>query len=84
MYKHLPDDVFNKGQVLIGAIDRGNNFWVFSSTKNIPIYGFAIKGRPLFNNSCLTNYFSIIIACYVPCDCKGVSSIDSKHEKRTS
>ena len=72
MCKILPDeeDGFNNGQVLISAADGGNNFRVFSSTKNIPTYGFAIKGCPVFNNSCLPTYISIIIACYVPRDCK--------------
>ena len=64
------EDGFNNGQVLIGAADGGNDFRVFNSTKDIPTYGFAIKGCPVFNNSCLPNYFSIIIACYVPRDCK--------------
>ena len=72
MCKILADeeDGFNDGQVLIGAGDRGNDFRVFNSSKHIPTYGFAIKGCPVFNNSCLPTYISIIIACYVPRDCK--------------
>ena len=63
------EDGFNKGQVLIGAGDVGNNFRVFSSTKDIPTYGVAIKGCSEFNQSCLPGSFEIAIACYVPCDC---------------
>ena len=63
------EDGFNNGQVLIGAGDSGNNLRVFSSTKNIPTYGFAIKGCSEINQSCLPNSFETTIACYVPCDC---------------
>ena len=63
------EDGFNKGQVLIGAGDGGNNLRVFSSTKEIPTYGIAIKGCSEINQSCLPNSFETTIACYVPCDC---------------
>ena len=63
------EDGFNKGQVLIGAGDIGNNLRVFSSTKDIPTYGIAIKGCSEINQSCLPNSFGMTIACYVPCDC---------------
>ena len=63
------EDGFNKGQVLIGAGDSGNNLRVFSSTKDIPTYGIAIKGCSEINQSCLPGSFEIAIACYVPCDC---------------
>ena len=63
------EDGFNKGQVLIGAGDGGNNLRVFSSTKQIQTYGIAIKGCSEINQSCLPNYFDITIACYVSCDC---------------
>ena len=62
-------DGFNKGRQIIEAGDRGNDLEVFSSTKYISTFGFAIVGCPEMNKSCLPDYYDVTIMCYVPPDC---------------
>ena len=63
------EDGFNKGRAIIDAGDGGNGFRIFSSTKFIPTYGFAIQNCPEMNLDCLPHWYSFKIACYVPRDC---------------
>ena len=63
------EDGFNKGKAIIKAGDDGNAFKVFSSTENVPTYGFAIQKCPEMNTNCLPHWYSFHIVCYVPRDC---------------
>ena len=63
------EDGFNKGRAIIDAGDGGNGFRIFSSTENVPTYGFAIQKCPKMNTNCLPHWYSFHIVCYVPHDC---------------
>ena len=60
------EDGFNDGRSFIQAADYGNSFRVFSSTENIPTYGFALEGCAEFTASCWPEYFQITIFCLLP------------------
>ena len=60
------DDGFRGGKALLDSGDTGNNFRVFSSSRNILTYGIAIQDCPEFNPSCFPSYHSLSIVCYLP------------------
>ena len=60
------EDGFRDGKALIDSGDLGNNFRVFSSFRDILMYGIAIQQCPEFNTTCLPEYHSFTVACYLP------------------
>ena len=61
------DDGFRGGSAILDSGDDGNTFRIFGST--IETYGFAFQNCPLMDRTCLPNYHSFTIACYLPATC---------------
>ena len=64
----LEEDAFSGGQVFIQAIDRGNNFRIFSSLQNLYTYGIAVtrQGCSQLTTSCWPSYVEKGITCQLP------------------
>lgn len=62
----LEEDAFSNSQIFLQAMDRGNNFDIFSSTENFYTYGIAIRGCPQLNTSCWRSYTEKGVACQLP------------------
>jgi hypothetical protein len=62
----LEEDGFNGGQVFIQAVDRGNDFHIFSSSQNLFTYGIAVQGCPQLTTSCWPTYLEKGITCQLP------------------
>ena len=62
----LEEDAFSGGQVFIQAMDRGNNFRIFSSTENIYTYGMAVQGCSQLTTSCWPTHVERGITCQLP------------------
>ena len=60
------EDGFRGYRPIIEAADIGNNFRIFSSSSNIPTYGFAIQGCPEITANCFYGNQSHMIVCYLP------------------
>ena len=61
------EDGFRSYRSIIEAADSGNHFRIFSTTSDIPTYGFGIQGCAEFTMDCLPTHHLIVIVCYVPC-----------------
>ena len=62
----LEEDAFSGGRVFLQAIDRGNNFPIFSSTENLYTYGMAIQACPQLTSSCWPNWVERGVTCQLP------------------
>ena len=62
----LEGDAFSNGRVFLQAIDRGNNFRIFSSTENLYTYGMAVQDCPQLTASCWPAYVERGITCQLP------------------
>ena len=61
------EDGFQSQQAIIEAADTGNHFCIFSSTSDIPTYGFAVQGCPEDYGN-LFSYFTEPCNCMLPSD----------------
>ena len=61
------EDGFRSYRSIIEAADSGNHFRIFSTTSDIPTYGFGIHGCAEFTMDCLPTNHEFVIVCYVPC-----------------
>ena len=61
------EDGFRSYRPIIEAADSGNHFRIFSTTENIPTYGFGIQGCAEFTMDCLPTHHLFVIVCYLPC-----------------
>ena len=63
----MEEDTFSGGQVILQAIDRGNNFQIFSSTEPyLYTYVMAVQGCPQLTNSCWPNWVERRVTCQLP------------------
>ena len=62
----LEEDGFSNGRVLLQAIDRGNAFRIFSSTRNLYTYGMAVQGCPQLTTSCWPTFVERAVTCQLP------------------
>ena len=64
----LEEDGFSGGRVVLQAIDRGNNFRIFSSesTENLYTYGMAIQSCPQLTSSCWPIWVERGVTCQLP------------------
>ena len=62
----LEEDAFSGGRVFLQAIDRGNNFRIFSSTENLYTYGMAVRGCSRLTTTCWPTYVERGITCQLP------------------
>ena len=61
------EDGFRRYRSIIEVADSGNHFHIFSTTSDIPTYGFGIQGCAEFTTDCLPTHHEFVIICYVPC-----------------
>lgn len=61
------EDGFRSFRSIVEAADSGNQFRIFSTTSDIPTYGFGIQGCAEFTSDCLPTYHEFVIVCYSPC-----------------
>ena len=61
------EDGFRSYRPIIEAADSGNHFRIFSTTSDIPTYGFGIQGCAEFTMDCLPTHHLFVIVCYLPC-----------------
>ena len=62
----LEEDAFNGGRVFLQAIDRGNDFRIFSTTVNLYTYGIAIQGCSQLTTSCWPTWLERGVTCQLP------------------
>ena len=62
----LEEDGFNGGHAFIESGDIGNNFQIFSTSTQVPTYGFAIQDCTEMDPTCLRSYYQLVITCLLP------------------
>lgn len=62
----LEEDAFSGGQIFLQAMDRGNNFRIFSSTENLHTYGLAVQGCSQLTTTCWPNWVEKGVTCQLP------------------
>ena len=60
----MEEDAFNSGQVFLQAIDRGNQFLIFSS--EVFTFGIAVQGCSQLNTSCWPSWANKGVTCQLP------------------